>query len=215
MAQTVSKEVLESQPVVEPKKGKSTAFIIIIIILALLLLFSLAAGGFIFYLYSKEKNKANDLSSKVNSISTQVESQKKDKESLQSQNDLLKKEIEFYKDSLSKANQQTTNPYDKTVTQANGSYVISDSDKRIISESELLSLTPWQLKVARNEIYARHGRSFVSKDLSCYFAGQNWYKVNSNYSDSLLTNVENQNVSTILNYETKIGSPLMNYDSGC
>lgn len=94
-------------------------------------------------------------------------------------------------------------------------YVIPDSSSRVISESEITSLTPWQLKVARNEIYARHGRPFVHKDLQCYFATQNWYAVDPNYSETSLSYTENKNVATILNYEEKIGSSYLRVDSGC
>lgn len=96
-----------------------------------------------------------------------------------------------------------------------GDYVISDSSTREISKTELTKLTPWQLKVARNEIYARHGREFVHKDLQCYFAKKSWYKVDSNFSESSLSTTENKNVATILAYEQEISSPLYQTDSGC
>lgn len=96
-----------------------------------------------------------------------------------------------------------------------GDYVISDSDSRIISEAELVNLTPWELKVARNEIYARHGRPFVHKDLQCYFASKSWYHGNPNYSDSLLSTIDNKNIATIKSYEEKINSPLLSQDTGC
>jgi hypothetical protein len=94
-------------------------------------------------------------------------------------------------------------------------YVITDSDTRVISQSELTGFSPWELKVARNEIYARHGRPFVHKDLQCYFAKQSWYKIDSNFSESMLSVVENKNVATIKAYEEKINSPLLQKDSGC
>lgn len=94
-------------------------------------------------------------------------------------------------------------------------YVIADSDTRVITESELTSLTPWQLKVARNEIYARHGREFVHKDLQCYFGGKSWYEINPSFTESLLTTTDTKNVATIQAYETKISSPLASTDSGC
>lgn len=101
------------------------------------------------------------------------------------------------------------------VTISSGNFIFSQSDKEIIKESQLISLTPWQLKVARNEIYARHGRSFVHQDLSCYFEKQSWYKLDPKFVDTNLTSVETKNVSVILNYEIKINSPLINKDSGC
>jgi len=94
-------------------------------------------------------------------------------------------------------------------------YIISDSDTRVIATTELTNLTPWQLKVARNEIYARHGREFVHQDLKCYFATKSWYSVNPSYSDGLLTSTDSKNIATILAYEQNTNSPLLQVDSGC
>lgn len=102
-----------------------------------------------------------------------------------------------------------------TVSASLNDYVISDSDKREISKSELTSFTPWQLKVARNEIYARHGRLFVHEDLKCYFKSKNWYFENTNFNTSLLSSIESKNIDIIQNYEKETNSPLANYDSGC
>jgi len=101
------------------------------------------------------------------------------------------------------------------VTINSRNFIFPKSSTEIIKESQLTSLTPWQLKVARNEIYARNGRSFVHQDLVCYFKLQSWYKVDSKFIDTNLNPIEKQNVQTILNYETKISSPLINKDSGC
>lgn len=94
-------------------------------------------------------------------------------------------------------------------------YILPDTNARVISESELVGLNPWQLKVARNEIYARHGREFVHKDLQCYFAKKSWYGIDPLYSDAAISTTENKNIATILAYEEKIGSPLLQTDSGC
>jgi len=96
-----------------------------------------------------------------------------------------------------------------------GDYVISDSDTRIIKEAEIRDFTPWQLKVARNEIYARYGRPFVHKDLQCYFATKSWYQKDESFTESELSATENKNVATIQAYEQKINSPLQSSDSGC
>ena len=98
---------------------------------------------------------------------------------------------------------------------ASTDYILPDTNARVISESELIGLTPWQLKVARNEIYARHGREFVHKDLQCYFAKKSWYGIDPLYSESALSTTENRNVAIILAYEEKTNSPLLQTDSGC
>jgi len=96
-----------------------------------------------------------------------------------------------------------------------GDYVISDSDTRLIQEAEIRDFTPWQLKVARNEIYARHGRPFVHKDLQCYFATKSWYKVDESFTESSLSTIENKNIATIKDFEEKINSPMLTKDTGC
>lgn len=96
-----------------------------------------------------------------------------------------------------------------------GDYVISDSNSRVIETSELAGLLPWELKVARNEIYARHGREFVHKDMQCYFDTKSWYSKNSDFSETDLTSTEIKNISIILEYEKQIESLVMDKDLGC
>jgi len=102
-----------------------------------------------------------------------------------------------------------------TVSASPNDYVIYDSNTREVTKSELQSLSEWQLKVARNEIYARYGRQFEHQDLQCYFDKQPWYKTDSNFAESDLTSIENKNIATILEYEKEINSSYLNYDSGC
>lgn len=108
----------------------------------------------------------------------------------------------------------TTGSSAKTGTTPTNSYIIADSNTRIIAEAELTSLTPWQLKVARNEIYARYGRTFVHKDLQCYFKTQSWYKIDTSFTESELSSIDTKNIATIQAYEQKTNSPLQNTDSG-
>ena len=55
---------------------------------------------------------------------------------------------------------------------AGGDYVIPDSSSRQLDSSDLSGLSEWELRVARNEIYARHGRMFNDSALDSYFSGQ-------------------------------------------
>lgn len=102
-----------------------------------------------------------------------------------------------------------------TVSASPNDYVIYDSDSREVTKSELQPLSEWQLKVARNEIYARHGQEFEHQDLQCYFKKLSWYKVNSDFSQSDLSTIENKNIVTITEYEKEIDSSYSDYDSGC
>ena len=87
-------------------------------------------------------------------------------------------------------------------------YILSDSDKRYIDESELAMLSAWGCKVARNEIYARHGRRFKDAELQAYFDAKSWYKGTiepADFDDSVLNDFENKNKELITKYEIEKG----------
>jgi hypothetical protein len=79
---------------------------------------------------------------------------------------------------------------------------------RLISAQMLRGLSLNELRLLRNEIYARHGRQFQAPWLSQYFFGQTWYQPNENFKDEDLTGPDKQNVETIVAYENKIHDDL-------
>ncbi|WP_432627123.1 YARHG domain-containing protein [Brotaphodocola sp.] len=56
-----------------------------------------------------------------------------------------------------------------------GEYILPECDTRVYSREELQNLSKEQLRLARNEIYARHGRKFSADDLNAYFSSKAWY----------------------------------------
>ena len=48
-------------------------------------------------------------------------------------------------------------------------YILPDSDKKRVTNSDLKSLSSRELQLARNEIYARHGRKFDTSWIRSYF----------------------------------------------
>ena len=62
-------------------------------------------------------------------------------------------------------------------------------------------LTKSELRLARNSIYARHGRIFSSPDLRDYFDAKEWYDADSTFVDSMLTREEKDTVSVIQMWE--------------
>ncbi|MBR3643270.1 MAG: YARHG domain-containing protein, partial [Parasporobacterium sp.] len=58
---------------------------------------------------------------------------------------------------------------------ADEEYVLPESDSRYYTAEELARLSPAQLRLARNEIYARHGLIFQTPDLKKHFEGTSWY----------------------------------------
>ena len=83
-------------------------------------------------------------------------------------------------------------------------YILYDSDKRYIDKSELDIMDKTMLRVARNEIYARHGRIFDSQELKQYFESCSWYKgtiSSSEFDESVLNEYEKANAKLISDVE--------------
>lgn len=57
------------------------------------------------------------------------------------------------------------------------------------------------LRVLRNEIYAKHGRVFKDPNLQKYFAAQPWYQPNPDFKDDGLSEVESKNLAVIKEVE--------------
>ncbi|HAF13240.1 MAG TPA: hypothetical protein DCK93_02825 [Blastocatellia bacterium] len=81
-------------------------------------------------------------------------------------------------------------------------------ENRLISEQMLHGLSLYELRLLRNEVYARHGRQFQAPWLSQYFFSQPWYQPDENFKDEQLSGSDKQNVETIVAYENKIHDDL-------
>jgi hypothetical protein len=67
------------------------------------------------------------------------------------------------------------------------------------------NLTLTDLRLKRNEIFAKHGYIFKSKDLADYFSKYDWYKPTNHNVDSLLTETDRANIKIITEIENEIG----------
>lgn len=87
-------------------------------------------------------------------------------------------------------------------------YVFPASNKELLVEAEVRKLTKEQLRIARNEIYARYGMKFRTPELAEYFSKLPWYKplywAEEFYEKIKLTMVEEKNVALILKIEKEL-----------
>ncbi len=98
-----------------------------------------------------------------------------------------------------------TKPSGSSSSSSSSSYILSDSSSRVYSVSELNKLSDKQLRLARNEIYARHGRIFKDAELKAYFESKSWYKGTispDKFDDSLLNATEKKNITNIQKAES-------------
>ena len=70
-------------------------------------------------------------------------------------------------------------------------YILPESNSRYLTKADVEGLSLREINYAKNEIYARHGRRFNSKELQDYFDSKSWY--NGTISpDKFNTSVFNQ-----------------------
>ncbi len=71
----------------------------------------------------------------------------------------------------------------------------------LLTEDTLGELFTEDLRILRNEIFARHGRIFKDAELQKYFASQTWYQPNPDFKDDQLVEIESKNLSAIKSAE--------------
>lgn len=87
-------------------------------------------------------------------------------------------------------------------------FILPYSDSQFVLERDLEGLNSIECKIARNEIYARYGRTFADEMLQNYFESCTWYsgEIAADIFDiSILNNYEQKNVNLISAYEEKMG----------
>ncbi len=109
--------------------------------------------------------------------------------------------------STSNQNSNTASSGSNTNTSSyyyNGDYVLPNSSSQLLTYADVQGLTSDELRLARNEIYARHGRKFDDNALQSYFNSKSWYTGTidpDDFSQDMLSSIERSNVSFIESYE--------------
>lgn len=125
--------------------------------------------------------KENDLDEYIKKVSTQKQDSKTEESSFQ------QGEKEIYLDA---------------------DYILPGSDRRYLDISDLEGLSADECRLARNELYARHGRLFDDEKLQAYFDGKEWYEGTikpSDFKEGILNDYEVYNRDLIVRYEKEKG----------
>lgn len=83
-------------------------------------------------------------------------------------------------------------------------YVLPLSGTVLVKEEDLLNFSDYELKLARNEIFARHGRQFADSQLAAYFDSCSWYEgtvLPEEFDEGVLSQVEKDNLKVIQSAE--------------
>ena len=81
-------------------------------------------------------------------------------------------------------------------------YIFPYANERLITRGEYESLDAATLRLAINEIYARHGRQYDTQDLNAYFSSKSWYR--PQYSKSEFDKIESQVLNSYERENVKI-----------
>lgn len=90
-----------------------------------------------------------------------------------------------------------------------GDYYFPESNSRYLTDEEVSRYSSSELELAKNEIYARHGRRFVTRRIADYFNGKSWYQGTVDpqefdaSQDSFFNEYEVANIQKILQWEQK------------
>lgn len=80
----------------------------------------------------------------------------------------------------------------------------SQASKRQLNKEELLKLPKSDLKIMRNEIFARYGYKFkLGGEMDKYFKSQNWYSGQHKNVNDFLTELEKENIKLIQQIENE------------
>lgn len=171
------------------KKGKNILTII------LLGVFLLGFGvGDVFFLYEGKK------SLQIEHTESKVKTEQKDYQQQKNQ----EREI-TYTSSLDSFQVRKMNDT-KTKNENQKDYILKDSDSKYYKAKDLKGLSKWEVQLARNEIYARHGRKFTTDEVREYFEGKDWYHGTvEEVEDSELNKYEIANRDMIQKYEKSKG----------
>jgi hypothetical protein len=76
-----------------------------------------------------------------------------------------------------------------------------DASARLLTESELQKYSAYELKIMRNEIFARYGFKFMTKEMKEYFGKQSGYEARLDDVSPFLSDIEIKNIATIKKME--------------
>ena len=131
----------------------------------------------------------------------------KERELTLKEKELALKERELY----SRNSSNSSSKAEGNLNSSGGEGSYPDMSSVLLDRSYLENKDAWELRIMRNEIYARHGYIFKLPELNEYFMKQSWYKPVSEDVTNSLTPIEKENIELIKRYEEYIGSRYSKY----
>lgn len=156
--------------------------------------FFLATAFLINACSSNDDSKIKELEAKLNEQQEQLAQEKEQ---------LLKDELEQKERELEELKSQNQKASNSTQPNfyARGKGTYPQASERRLSYEDIEGLSAWDLKIMRNEIFARHGYIFKTSDMIDYFRYETWYRPMYSDVSARLSAIERANVNYIKSFE--------------
>lgn len=205
-----SKKVSNKNKNETEKKSGSGAMVYLLIGAAVLIIILIAIIVLLF-IKGNQPAKQDDITDKPvvtteQTTETEMSTEQTDRKDVSGQQEASEKTSEVINKEDTTGNEDMGT--DGAVGEEEAEYILLESASRLLTEADLENLTQEDLRIARNEIYARHGRKFLDEGLQEYFNGKSWYNGTiepDDFKEDMLSEIERTNEDTIVNYETKMG----------
>lgn len=127
---------------------------------------------------------------------------------IQLQNEAMSKQREAdLNETIAEKDSLINNLKSKKKVVDNPSYFVGNAgmfpqgSQRYLYEDDVVYLSSRNLKIMRNEIFARHGYIFKTADMIQHFSNQSWYRPVNNDVNAYLSKIEKENINFIKQYE--------------
>lgn len=116
---------------------------------------------------------------------------------------------EYYESDEDSESDDYGDEYDEYIDEDDADYILPQSSDCYLTDDDLAGLSKEELRLARNEIYARYGYIFLDASLNEYFKTKTWYEpvvYNDAWVDEeMLNEYEIYNRDLIVKYELQMG----------
>lgn len=195
----------------ETEKKSGSGAMVYLLIGAAVLIIILIAIIVLLFIKGNQPAKQDDITDKPvvtteQTTETEMSTEQTDRKVVSGQQEASEKTSEVINKEDTTGNEDMGT--DGAVGEEEAEYILPESASRLLTEADLENLTQEDLRIARNEIYARHGRKFLDEGLQEYFNGKSWYNGTiepDDFKEDMLSEIERTNEDTIVNYETKMG----------
>lgn len=211
VTKTKNSEKISNKNKNETEKKSGSGAMVYLLIGAAVLIIILIAIIVLLFIKGNQPAKQDDITDKPvvtteQTTETEMSTEQTDRKDVSGQQEASEKTSEVINKEDTTGNEDMET--DGAVGEEEAEYILPESASRLLTEADLENLTQEDLRIARNEIYARHGRKFLDEGLQKYFNGKSWYNGTiepDDFKEDMLSEIERTNEDTIVNYETKMG----------